>query len=238
VEQLVFELAQPEPPRFDNFLPGRNAELVATLERFAVGRVEETGLLLWGAAGSGKTHLLRAAVLLAHEKARRALFVDHPDAMSDAGSDDSLDLVAVDRIDEADATAAGHGFTLYNALKQRGAHFVAASRQPLAAMTLREDFRTRLGWGLVYEALPLADADKPAALEGFALRRGFRLSGDVVEYLLRHGRRDMPSLLATLAALDRQSLSTKKPITVALLRNWLQRELEWNDKKPRISPSD
>ena len=37
------------------------------------------------------------------------------------------------------------------------------------------------------------------------------LSDDVIDYLLRHGRRDMPSLLATLAALDRQSLATKRP---------------------------
>jgi hypothetical protein len=37
----------------------------------------------------------------------------------------------------------------------------------------------------------------------------------------------MPSLLATLVALDRQSLATKRPITVPLLKAWLQREREW-----------
>jgi len=231
VEQLVFELAAPEQPRFANFLPGRNGELVAVLDRFACGNVDETGMLIWGAMGVGKSHLLRAAVALAMERGRRAVFLDHPEAMLASAAEDMPDLVAVDRIDEASAAATGQGFTLYNALKQRGAHFLAASRQPLAAMTLREDFRTRLGWGLVYEALTLSDEDKPAALEAYARQRGFQLSGDVIEYLLRHGRRDMSSLLATLAALDRQSLSMKKPITVALLRTWLQRELEWTTSK-------
>jgi DnaA-homolog protein len=233
VEQLVFELAAPGPPRFTNFLAGRNAELVATLERFACGEIEETGMLVWGATGTGKTHLLRAAVALAQERGRKAVFLDHPDAMRSDVLEDMPDVVAVDRVDEASAEAAGQGFTLYNAQKQRGAYFLAASRPPLAAMSLREDFRTRLGWGLVYETSALSDEDKPAALEVYAAQRGFQLSRDVIEYLLRHGRRDMPSLLATLAALDRQSLSTKKPITVALLRTWLQRELEWTAYKHR-----
>jgi len=79
----------------------------------------------------------------------------------------------------------------------------------------------------VYELLALEDDAKPAALAVYARSRGIVLSDDVIEYLLRHGRRDMPSLLATLAALDRHSLATKRPITVPLLKGWLQRELEW-----------
>jgi DnaA family protein len=50
-----------------------------------------------------------------------------------------------------------------------------------------------------------------------------QLSSDVSEYLLHHGRRDLPSLLATLAALDRASLASKRPITVPLLKAWLKR---------------
>jgi DnaA-homolog protein len=65
LEQLVFELAPPEPPRLSNFLPGRNRELIAALTRFADGVASDTGLFVWGACGAGKTHLLRAAVALA-----------------------------------------------------------------------------------------------------------------------------------------------------------------------------
>ncbi len=98
-------------------------------------------------------------------------------------------------------------------------------RAPPARLALREDLRTRLALGLVFEVIPLADADKPQALAAFARERGFRLSDDVIAYLLAHGRRDMPSLVATLAALDRHSLATQRGITVPLLREWLQREL-------------
>ena len=133
-----------------------------------------------------------------------------------------MPVVVIDRVDTADAAAAAAIFTLYNAQKQRGGRLIAASRTPLAALPLREDLRTRLGWGLVYEVLPLSDEDKPAAMVAFADQRGFHLSADVIDYLLHHGRRDLPSLLATLAALDRASLASKRTITVPLLKAWLK----------------
>ena len=92
-------------------------------------------------------------------------------------------------------------------------------------MPLRDDVRSRLGWGLVYEVLALADEDKPMALATYARSRGFVLGDDVIAYLLAHGRRDMTTLMATLAALDRHSLATKRPITTPLLKDWLQRQL-------------
>jgi DnaA-homolog protein len=227
LEQLIFELAPPEPPRLSNFLPGRNGELLAALDRFAGAADVSPGFLLWGAPGAGKTHLLRAAVALAAEQGLRTRFHLEP---ASVGADPALevaDLVAIDRIDEADAAAAARIFTLYNLLKQRGARVLAASRTPLAALSLREDLRTRLGWGLVYEVLPLTDEEKPAALAGYARQRGFDLSPEVTDYLLRHGRRDMGSLLTAVVALDRLSLAAKRPITVPLLRDWLQATLEW-----------
>lgn len=222
MEQLIFELAPAEPPRLGNFLPGRNAELTALLPRFVAGAVDETGLLLWGAAGAGKTHLLRAAVTWAQEQRIGARWVAHPGELKTT-LDAADALVAIDRVDTADTKAAAAIFTLYNALKQRRGRLIAASRTPLAALPLREDLRTRLGWGLVYEVLPLADEDKPEAMAAFAGQRGFHLSAEVIDYLLRHGRRDVPSLLATLAALDRASLASKRPITVPLLKSWLSR---------------
>jgi DnaA family protein len=234
LEQLVFELAPPEPPRLSNFLPGRNGELVAALARFAIGAGGDAGLLIWGAPGAGKTHLLHGAIALATEHGVKTQFHPGPAAVdSDPACIEAL-LVAIDRIDEADPAEAGRIFTLYNALRQRGGRVLAASRLPLATLTLREDLRTRLGWGLVYEALPLADDEKPEALAAYARGRGFDLSAEVIEYLLRHGRRDMPSLLAALTALDRFSLAAKRPITVPLLRGWLQASLRWDAQPGQV----
>ena len=231
MEQLVFELAPPEPPRLSNFLPGRNRELLAALGGFVKGAGSEPSFFVWGAPGAGKTHLLRAAVALAADSGlasrycAQAALIDADTAVPGTG------LVAIDRVDEADSAAAARVFTLYNALKQSGGRVLAASRTPLAALRLREDLRTRLGWGLVYEALPLADEEKPAALATYARQRGFDLSAEVIDYLLRHGRRDMPSLLATLIELDRLSLASKRAVTVPLLKQWLQQDRGHEDAR-------
>jgi DnaA-homolog protein len=235
LEQLVFELAPPEPPRLSNFLPGRNCELIAALTRVASGAGSERGLLIWGAPGAGKTHLLGAAVALAAEQGIEARFYGEPAALLADPPGESAMLVAVDRIDQADTVAAAHIFTLYNALTQRGGRLLAASRIPLAALPLREDLRTRLGWGLVYEALALVDDEKPVALATYARQRGFELSPEVIDYLLRHGRRDMGSLVAAVSALDRLSLAAKRSITVPLLREWLQAALDWERREKTAS---
>ena len=229
-EQLVFDLAAPQPPSFDNFLPGANAEVVAALRALAASGSGDTGIVLWGAAGAGKTHLLRAAVSLATASGHGATYVADASALAshEVQALEQCALVAIDAIDAAAPAAQGRLFTLFNALRDRGGHLLVASRAPLAALALREDLRTRLGWGLVYEIAPLADADKPAALVALARDRGFRLADDVIDYLLAHGRRDMPALIGALAALDRHSLATKRPITVAMLKSWLQRDFDLN----------
>jgi DnaA family protein len=223
MEQLIFELAAPEPRSFANFLPGRNAEAVATLVRLAAGDVAETGVVLWGGTGVGKTHLLQATVGATADR-RPALYVAGCAALP-VGTPAPRTLIAVDDVDAADPQQQGQLFSLYNALKAGGGQLLAAGRVPPARMALRDDVRSRLGWGLVYEILPLVDGDKPAALSTYARARGFALPEDVVAYLLAHGRRDMSSLLATLQALDRHSLAQKRPITLPLLKDWLQRSL-------------
>jgi len=227
MEQLVFDLAPPEPPSFANFLPGRNAEAIAALARFAAGDATTTGVLVWGAAGAGKTHLLRACVAAASARGAAAMYVADPGALAATDADVLAEhaLVAVDALDSAAPDAQGRLFTLFNRLQASGRHLVGAARAPLASLALREDLRSRLAWGLVHELLPLADADKPAALLAYARSRGFAIPDDVIRYLLAHGRRDMPTLLGALAALDRHSLAQRRPITVPMLRDWLQRDV-------------
>jgi DnaA family protein len=227
MQQLTFDLAPPEPPSFANYLPGANAEAIASLRRCADGTLDEVVVALWGGPGAGKTHLLRATVAMAQSLGRTAAFVADPGALSaqDPHRLATHAVVAVDHVGAADAAAQGRLFTLFNAIAAPGGRLVVAGDAPPALLPLREDLRTRLSWGLVFEVRPLADADKPAALAAYAHRRGIRLPADVVDYLLAHGRRDMGALVASIAALDRLSLAAKRPITVPLVRDWLQRTI-------------
>jgi DnaA family protein len=225
VEQLVFELVAPRPPTFQTFVTGRNGEAVAALERAAAGTLAEPGIVLWGASGAGKSHLLAATVAAAERHGRSAIAWPSPAAIDLPAVADGA-LCAVDDVHDADESAAARLFTLYNTLRERGGTLVAAGAVPPARLAVRDDVRTRLAWGLVFEVVPLADDEKPAALAAYARMRGFALGDDVIVYLLAHARRDMGALVATLESLDRRSLAQKRPVTVPLLREWLQRSID------------
>jgi len=223
-EQLTFELVPPESPTFDNFLAGDNRELVSALGRAARGELAETSLVLWGAPGTGRTHLLQATVHAAAAMARSARYWPAP-ALAPADAPDLGALVAVDDVGRADADAQGRLFTLYNGLAGTGGQLIVALDAPPARIPLRPDLRTRLGHGLVYEVVPLRDADNPAALTQYASARGFTLDEGVIGYLLAHYRRDMTSLLAMLASIDRFSLATQRPVSLALVRDLVTRSV-------------
>ena len=91
-------------------------------------------------------------------------------------------------------------------------------------LPVREDLRTRMGWGLIYQIHGLTDEEKVAALGAAATARGLTLSPGVIPYLLSHFQRDMSSLSTMLDSLDQYSLETQRPITLPLLREWLQAE--------------
>ncbi len=224
-EQLVLDLAQPEPPTFANFVAAGNREALAALTALAAGTSRETGVLLWGAPGAGKSHLLAGCAAASRANARPVMQCASPPELPATDDLARGTLVVIDAADTADAHAQGRLFTLINRLAAVQGHWLAAVSLPPARLALREDLRTRLALGLVLEIVPLADADKPQALAAYARERGFDLADDVIGYLLAHGRRDMRSLVAALAALDRRSLAAKRGVTVPLLREWLQGEL-------------
>jgi len=72
----------------------------------------------------------------------------------------------------------------------------------------------------------LSDGEKAQALTQHAHDRGFVLPAEVTQYLLHHGRRDLPSLIAMLDALDEHSLRLHRVPSVPLLKEILQQELE------------
>ena len=218
MKQLVLDIAPPAAPTLDNFVPGRNAELVAALCALAAGAGGERFIYLWGADGSGRSHLLRAVVDAARRNGRRAEWFDARTQVIDVADDA---LCAADDVHLLGTDAQIALFNLHNRIRGgKGALLVSGVAAP-AQLRLRADLVTRLAAGLVYQLHGLGDEEKSAALRRHAEARGLRLSQEVTAYLLRHARRDMPSLLALLDALDRYSLETRRAITVPLLRELL-----------------
>ena len=211
----------PEPARtFANFLPGANGEALAHLLALAPGAPP---VYLWGPAGSGKTHLLDAVV-------HRAAAIGQQAAWFSAATpapwrvDGERDWIVIDDAQGLDPAQQQAAFALFVDATARGAGVVAAGSVPPVDLDVREDLRTRLGWGHVFALAPLAEAEARAALRREADRRGTFLSDDVMDYLLTRFERDLKHLMAQLDRLDEFSLSTKRAITVPLLKQMLAEE--------------
>ena len=221
MKQLALDLAGRPLPTLENFIVGRNGELLDGLKRLAADTAGERFLYIWGRPGSGRSHLLHAAIEQVRRAGRAVAYVACGEAVPLASDLAGLDCVALDDVDRLDEEGQIAAFDLYNALRERGAALIASGAEPPVQLKLREDLVTRLAWGLVYQAQPLTDEDKVRALADHAASRGLPLPPEVCDYLLTRARRDMPSLLATVDALDRYSLETRRPVTVPLARELL-----------------
>lgn len=200
MRQMLLGLTQAPPQTFDNFVAGRNQAAVAAVRMLGTAAASDRCVYLWGEAGSGRSHLLAAW------------------RTSRAGYTTSHAIDDVQGLDEAAQIAL---FNLYNHARAGEAWLLVAGNQPAAQLALRDDLKSRLAWGLGFEILPLTDDEKRAALTRHAQQLGMGLSPEILDYLLTRARRDMPSLIALVEALDRFSLETKRPITTPLVRELL-----------------
>jgi DnaA family protein len=224
MRQLLLDLAADKPQTLDTFVDGQNGELLHLLHQFA--RRDQTlprerFVYLWGESGAGKSHLLHA--LAAADDAR---YIAANAALDDYLFTSEITLYLLDDCDHLHADTQIAAFGLFNQVRENGGLLIAAGASAPATLTLREDLRTRFGWGLIYQLHGLTDQEKIAALNQAAQARGIAISPGVLPYLITHFRRDMRSLSAMLGALDRYSLETKRAITLPLLRELLQLEGE------------
>jgi DnaA family protein len=195
MKQLALGISPPPQPTLENFVPGANAELLARLNELSTGKFSESVLYLWGEPGSGKSHLLQSCAGAARV------------------ADD------VEKLDEAAQIGL---FNAINAARESGGAVLAAGNAPPAQLALREDLKSRLAWGLVYQLRPLTDEERAAYLRAEAARRGMQLPEEAVAWLMTRMRRDLRSLAAVLDRVDQVSLELKRPITLPLLREALK----------------
>jgi len=214
--QLLLGISPDWIPTLDNFVAGHNVELLSALDHALNKTQTERGFYLWGEAGSGKSHLLQGAI----EKAKAiGLSAVYASGMVP----EVAQVVVVDNVEQLDDAAQIALFELYNRQREKGGMLLVSGNAAPAHMTLRDDLRTRLGWGLVYQVQALSDEEKAMALQQHASARGFILTAEVVQYLLRHGRRDLPALLNVLDALDEHCLRLKRGASVPLLKEVMQK---------------
>ena len=220
--QLLLDLQPAQPPSLDNFIVGDNHELLARLRLLSEPGFFDA-VYVWGPPGSGRSHLLSAVASLAMRRRPALLLASRPasvDFLAPPGG-----LLIIDDVDALDDDAQIALFRIFNTARLVGLGLLVAGNAPPLQLTLREDLRTRIGQTLIYEVKTLNDEEKAAAMHRHALERGMKIDDGLVQYLLTHGRRDLPSLMATLDHLDRATLQRQRPATLPLLKEILQLQL-------------
>ena len=217
MKQIPLDIG-PEPAQtFENFLPGPNAAAIDHLLALAGGAPP---VYLWGPPGSGKSHLLRAFVQREQERGEGVAWF--AGAVRTAWRPaDSCEWIVFDDCEGFDGAAQQAAFSLFIDAAGSGATVLAAGSVPPVDLPVREDLRTRLGWGHVFALQPLAEPEVRSALRREADRRGTFLSDEVMDHLLTRFSRDLKHLMGLLDRLDAFSLSTKRAITVPLLKQML-----------------
>ena len=214
---------------FESFAPGMNDELIAAL------RGEGSApLWLWGAEGSGKTHLLQAvcAAAAANAAAAHAVAAYFPLERSLALPPAALagfENCRVLCLDDVDAIAGDLQweqalFRLFNEAAELGTRLIFAARAaPRGIDWCLEDWRSRAAACVVYQLRDLDDAGRLEALRLRAAQRGLQLPPETADYLLRRMPRDLPSLFEILDLLDEASLVAQRRLTVPFIRDALER---------------
>jgi len=225
MKQLLLNIAPPSSPTLENFVPGRNLEIIQILKNILEGQEQERFIYLWGGKGCGKSHLLQAIVEDCTRNKLDAVYIScgiTPNSNTGFSAIDKIDCLTIDDVDHLNASTQIDLFNLYNHIRDESHSLMLVSGSVAPSqLNLREDLVTRLGWGLVYQVHDLSDDEKIQAMQNHAKRKGFELPQDVCNYLLRHVQRDLPSLIVMLDALDLYSLRKKRSITIPMLRELL-----------------
>jgi DnaA family protein len=239
--QIALDLGHTPKPTLDNFIATGNENLLAVLKDIqrswqqaannqTASNADSKMIHLWGASGSGRTHLLSALQLQASELGINAYLLNHESSMDEwrACADVLIEnnqapgLLCIDDIDHLSEFAQGALFRLHNLIREASQQYLITTSLAAASnLQIREDLKTRLVWGLVFQMHALSDSEKLQALEQAAAERGLQISSEVAPWLLKHFHRDMPSLMSLLEALDQYSLETKRAITLPLLKEML-----------------
>ena len=227
MQQLPLPVQLKPEVDFAAYVAGPNAEAVAAVATWS----EENGddfLYLFGAAGSGKTHLLQAACRQATQCDRSAVYLPLKHRELIPSVLDNLELWDLVALDDVQAIAGDapweHGlFDLYNRLREAQRRLLVSADSPVSELPLMlADLRSRLGWGPGYRLLPLSEGDCERLLRESAERRGLTLGSDAIAYIMRRCPREPGYLMELLEEIDQESLSKQRRPSLWLVRQILE----------------
>ena len=226
MQQIALDIGISHGPSVANFFAGPN---VAALQhvQFWLGSKAASALrspvptYFWGPSGSGKSHLLKAAREGLRKQGAVVGWLDAT-VMSPPEFDETWAAVLMDDVHLFTASQQHTAFNWFVHAQTLQRPVIAAGEWSPTELKLRDDLRTRLGWGHVFGLQLLSEEQSRAVLRQAADARGLFLSDEVMDFTLRRFSRDLGSLMELLDLLDRYALQTKRAITIPLIKSMLE----------------
>jgi len=223
MKQLVLDMGLSTGPSLDNFCAGPNAAALDHLQLW----LGQPGALrspvptyLWGPGGCGKTHLLTALRVALQARGEQVGWLDAGVAQMPE-FDARWRAVLMDDMHALDATQQQAAFNWFVNAQTQQIAVLAAGGQPPADLKLRDDLRSRLGWGHVFALQTLDDTQRRQVLRANAQSRGLVLSDEVMDFMLTRFSRDLGSLMELLDLMDGYALQTQRAITIPLIKTMM-----------------
>ena len=226
MKQIALDIGLTTGPTLQNFYPGPNAlahqHLGLWLGRGGAHAARSpVPTYLWGGSGSGKTHLLKALREALREQGASCGWMDagsqEPDPFSESWS-----VVLLDDVHLYNATQQHAAFNWFVNAQTHQRGVLASGDQPPGALVLRDDLRTRLGWGHVFGLKVLSEPERRSVLRQAADARGVFLGDEVMDFMLTRFSRDLASLMELLDLIDAYALQSKRAITVPMIRSMME----------------
>jgi len=230
--QLFFNFPTTPDYSFKSFVVCNGNNTATEFVKKVMGSASEENLLfLYGEPGSGKTHLLSA---VSREIADREAIAPPPVIPIELATPDNcqeiirltspLPILLLDNLHllQDSCTLRTAIWQLFNDFYENGRTIIAtATLPPKELQTLDEHLQSRFMWGLVAK-LDISDDDsRRMIMKKLADDCQIIIPDDVIDYLLIHLPRDIPSLANAVALLRNRSFATQKKISLKLAKEAL-----------------
>ena len=227
-QQLSLRINLNDEATFENFFLQEqdSNRQVATVLRDQLLSGEQPFIYIWGASGSGVSHLLQASCHQASTQGLSAQYLplgellDYPPEQL-LENLEQLSLVCLDNVQEVSGNSEWEKglFDLFNRIRQvEGCLLLGADCSARELPLELPDLQSRFGWGPVFQLSSSNDDEKLRILQFRASRRGMELGDDVARYLINRAARGLGELIHCLDILEDTSLQERRKLSIPFIK--------------------
>jgi DnaA family protein len=228
MQQLALDLKLADFAVFDTFHPGSNTAVLQAVSNAATKPGQQVAWI-WGTEGSGRSHLLQAAVAAAAATGAACAWLPlaadedlSPGMLEGMGG---LDLLCVDDVDAiaGDDEWERALFSVFEELRNNNGRLLVTAAAPMHEVPFHlRDLASRLASGPTWKLQAMSDEDRLAALQLRSHWRGLDLPAETGQFLLRRVERSSAALFALLDELDQAALTAQRRLTVPFVKSVLE----------------